>query len=69
MVEDFRQWGDPSNFHLIGISHLQHIKQQSILWILGVKTSKLIQFRYHKYNNSIHSRFDQIYASKSKKNY
>ena len=29
MVEDFRQWGDPSNFHLIGISHLQHIKQQS----------------------------------------
>lgn len=39
MVEDLlfdRQWGDPSNFHLIGISHLQHIKQTIVdTWILS----------------------------------
>ena len=38
MVEDLlfdRQWGDPSNFYLIGIFHLQHIKQTIVdTWIL-----------------------------------
>ena len=71
MVEDIyldRQGGTPSDSHLLGITHLQNIKEKHSLkdtW--RKKKHTKIAFTYHNYNQTIHSRIDRIYATKNLK--
>lgn len=69
MVEDIylvTQGGTPSNSHLLGITHLEKIKQKYILqntW--HKKRHTKIAFTFHNHSLTIHSRKDHIYATKN----
>ena len=69
MVEDIyldRKGGTPANSHLLGITHLQNIKEKySLQDTWRKKKHNKITFTYHNYNQTIHSRIDHIYATKN----
>ena len=69
MVEDIyldRKGGIPSNSHLLGITHLQNIKEKySLQDTWWKKKHTKITFTYHNCDQTIHTRIYHIYVIKN----
>ena len=69
MVEDIyldRKGGAPSNSHLLGITHLQNIKEKySLQDTWWKKKHTKITFTYHNCDQTIHTRIYHIYVIKN----
>ena len=58
--------GNTNNTHLIGLDHLTEIKKEHNLIDIWRKHNPFKRtFTFHNHNNTIHSRLDRIYISKT----
>ena len=71
MVENIfldRIGGNPNNTHTFGTQHLNCVKNKNKLIDIWRKTNPYKRhFTYHNANNTIHSRLDRIYITKTTK--
>ena len=58
--------GNTSNTHLIGLNQLKEIKKEHNLIDIWRKHNPFVRtFTFHNHNNTIHSRLERIYISKT----